>query len=358
MSNLSLGSTYSNARASLVTATGKTRSGGGYGGATGGSGVGIGDVELTLPNIPVDVDWTLDSNQGPTLAVKNKPDPDFYKQPNNPFSTLQGVPPNGGATIDYVQVGAMDARTYVSAPTFSATQSIQTSNASNIQDFSGNPLFAPVAGTGNYADLSNQPPQLGNVELQLQTVPTSVDWNLTTNQGSALAIINKPTQWPQWQWIFDITPMDLGGVYADGSERSPHYRIPAAAFWKFQPFSTGANIMGSDGTITIPSSGLYTIDFKVQMQGPNVQTLNVVIQLQTSDGTNASVFFNGPAVMFYTNTYASGLGVVWSESRTTPLTAGTVLTPAFQYTENTPLGTISSPAYVVQYTTINIVKVA
>lgn len=174
MSNLSLGTTYSNARGSLVTASGKTRSGGG-GGSSGG-GAGIGDVELTLPNIPVDVDWTLSSNQGPTLAVKNKPDPDFYKQPNNPFKTLQGVPPDGGANIDYVQVGAMDARSYVSAPTFSATQSIQTSSASNIQDFSGNPLF----------------PQLGDVELQLQTVPTCVDWNLDTNQGQALAITNKP----------------------------------------------------------------------------------------------------------------------------------------------------------------------
>jgi Fe-S cluster assembly iron-binding protein IscA len=243
MSNLSLGSTYSNARASLVTATGK----GGKG-----SGGGLqGDVNITLPNIAVDVDWNLTKNQGATLAIKNKPTiatGDFYQSTNNPFTKLNGIPT--GAKIGYVEAGTLDCDGRLAANNISTnlvdTDKLHATSVASITDSDGQPLFATVAATGqytdllskpalstvattgkytdlsskptlstvaatgnytdllskptfsivatsgNYTDLSNAPPQLGDVELQLQTIPTCVDWNLTSNQGSALAIINKP----------------------------------------------------------------------------------------------------------------------------------------------------------------------
>lgn len=160
MSNLSLGSTYSNARGALLAPNGKGSKGGSSGG------VGIGDVEITLPNLAVDVDWALTKNQGATLAIKNKPTTlgDFYQQQNNPFKIITGVPPTDGAKVGYVQVDALDATSYLSAPSLSGTAKIQTAAAGNLQDFNGNPLFATVASTGSYTDLLNKP--IGQTQLQ------------------------------------------------------------------------------------------------------------------------------------------------------------------------------------------------
>lgn len=208
MSNLSLGSTYSNARGSLLAPNGKG-SKGGSGGSSGGGVASIGDVEITLPNIAVDVDWSLTQNQGATLAIKNKPDlsnlnGDFYQQTNNPFTVVPGLPPKDGTQAKYLKVtGTVDCKTV-------DTEQVYVPTAAGLLDFNGNPLlstvgttgqytdllgkpsYAPVASTGSYADLIGAPPQLGDIELELQTVPTCVDWNLTSNQGSALAIKDKP----------------------------------------------------------------------------------------------------------------------------------------------------------------------
>jgi hypothetical protein len=263
MSNLSLGSTYSNARASLVTATGK----GGKG-----SGGGLqGDVNITLPNIAVDVDWNLTKNQGATLAIKNKPtiaSGDFYQSTNNPFTKLNGIP--NGAKVGYVEAGTLDCDGRLAANNISTnlvdTDKLQATDVASITDPDGQPLFATVAATGqytdllskpalsivattgkytdlsskptlstvaatgnytdllskptfstvatsgNYTDLSNAPPQLGDVELQLQNVPTCVDWNLTSNQGSALAVINKPSNSSANTDFFSLTKNPFSSV--------------------------------------------------------------------------------------------------------------------------------------------------
>jgi hypothetical protein len=416
MSNLSLGSTYSNARASLVTATGK----GGKG-----SGGGLqGDVNITLPNIAVDVDWNLTKNQGATLAIKNKPtiaSGDFYQSTNNPFTKLNGIPT--GAKIGYVEAGTLDCDGRLAANNISTnlvdTDKLQATDVASITDPDGKPLFATVAATGqytdllskpalstvattgkytdlsskptlstvaatgnytdllskptfstvatsgNYTDLSNAPPQLGDVELQLQTIPTCVDWNLTSNQGSALAVINKPSissasgsSWTQWQWVMpDGATLLLGSRLADGTYQYPQGVTPLASQWAFRPVSTGSNIMDTTGAITIPATGLYSVSFRVQMQAAT-PTIYVIIYLQCSDPTATTTFTGSGSLMACNNKYATGRGLVYSESITTALTGGTVLTPRINYYEDTPLGSFGSPAIVLNPTAINIVRLA
>lgn len=200
MSNLNLGTSYSNARGSLLAANGKGSKGGS------GSGGGLtGNVELTLPVIPVDVDWTLTKNQGATLAIKNKPDLGVAA------SSLAAVARTGQYT-DLLSKPALSTvattgrySDLLSKPTLtlvSATGKYSdlvdapvlstVATTGNFQDLNQKPALAGVAASGSYTDLINVPPQLGDVELQLQNVPTDVDWNLTSNQGATLAIKNKP----------------------------------------------------------------------------------------------------------------------------------------------------------------------
>jgi hypothetical protein len=246
MSNLSLGTTYSNSRGSLVTATGKAGRG-----ASGGGGV-LPDIELTLPSIPVDVDWNLTSNQGGTLAIKNKPVipsaqtlatvastgkyTDLLNQPtfatvatSGKYTDLLSKPTRStvAATGNYTDLLSKPTLSTVAA-TGNYTDLLSKPTLSTVAatgsytDLLSKPTFSTVATSGNYTDLSNAPPQLGDVELQLQNVPTCVDWNLTSNQGSALAIINKPST--------------IGGAATD------FYSIPSNPFTALLPGTNGTGV--------------------------------------------------------------------------------------------------------------------
>jgi hypothetical protein len=360
MSNLSLGSTYSNARASLVTATGK-------GGKGSGGGL-SGDVNITLPNIAVDVDWNLTKNQGATLAIKNKPTiatGDFYQSTNNPFTKLNGIPT--GAKIGYVEAGTLDCDGRLAANNISTnlvdTDKLQATDVASITDPDGQPLFATVAATGqytdllskpalstvattgkytdlsskptlstvaatgnytdllskptfstvatsgNYTDLSNAPPQLGDVELQLQNFVTDVDWNLTSNQGATLAIKNKPNL---GNITSNLATVASTGSYYDLIDKPRISEItnrPFITAYTFTVATTGTGFQGLSNTgVNVPSLNVLAPGFTI---GPPSYDLN---------------FYTAPSV--YGNRYGVGfirlayIEAVWSMNVTASSSTG------------------------------------
>lgn len=162
--------------------------------------------------IPTVVDYTAFASSGTTLAIANKP----ALKPvatSGAYSDLTGTPalatvatsgiysdlaskPTIPATVDYN--AASSSGTTLAIANKPALKPVATSGV--YTDLTGRPALATVATSGLYNDLASKPALatvatsgLYNDLTSKPTIPTTVDYSASSNSGTTLGVINKPT---------------------------------------------------------------------------------------------------------------------------------------------------------------------